>query len=74
MSLAVVRPAERQDFSLAASGQEEKAHDRHLLRMPSLVGRQPRREAADLIVRQEALAPFAAVAAEAPGRDWSAAA
>ena len=63
--LAVVRPAERQDLTLAASGEKEKAHDRHLLRMPPLVGRQSRREAADLIVRQEALAPFAAVAPEA---------
>ena len=37
--LAVVRPAERQNFTLTASGQKEKAHDRHLFRMPPLVGR-----------------------------------
>ena len=65
-ALAVVGPAERQDLALAASGQKEQADRGDLPRTRLGVRRERPGEPPDLVVRQEPLAPLAAVSPDAP--------
>ena len=68
MPLAVVGPAQRQDLPLAAAG-EQKKPDRGDLEGPFFGMRgETRRQAAELVVGQEPLAPLPAVAPDAPAR------
>ncbi len=68
MPFAVVRPSQRQDIPLAASGQQKKADGGDLEGPFPGVRPQHRRQAAELVVRQEPLAPLPAVAPDAPVR------
>ena len=65
MPLAVVGPTERQDLALAASGQQEEPDHGDLPGRGVRMRRQPRRQAAYLLVRQKARAPLAAIAPDA---------
>ena len=66
MALPVVRPSQRQDLALAASGQQKKADDGDPFRRPALMRRQRRRQASDLPVRQEALPAPTTISPDAP--------
>ena len=62
----VVGPTQRQDLALAAAREEEKTDGRDLQRLSFGMGRQCCGQAANLVVGQEALPPFPAIAPDAP--------